>query len=172
MPDKQHLSLCVCAMSQWWIMLTVSSMGSSISERWNLAPAGQGLPPFLFCFYCDFISLLLCLTLSYSLPLSPCLSVSLFLCLSVRERGATFMRCLWRSEDGIGYPGTGIISSCRPSDKGTGNQTGVLCMSSECSLQLSYLSRPKGWCWLMWEDLAWLGVMGWSLFPGWGSWTI
>lgn len=100
-------------------------MGSSISERWNLAPAGQGLPLFSFVFtVTSSLSYSILLSTSFSVPL--CVSLSLSFCLSVRERGATFMRCLWRSEDGIGYPGTGIISSCRPSDKGTGNQTGVL----------------------------------------------
>lgn len=136
-------------------------MGSRVIWEMEFSTCWSRIIPFLFCFYCFFISLLLCLTLCFTLChflcASLCVFVSLFLCLSVQGRGATCMRCLWRSEDGIGYPGTGVTSSCRPSAKGAGNQTGVLWMSSKCSLQLIYLSRPEQRCWLMWEDLPWMG---------------
>ena len=54
----------------------------------------------------------------------------------------TCMQCLWRPEEGNGYPGTRVTSGCVP-HVGAGNQTWAISKSSQCSLSLNHLSSPK-----------------------------
>lgn len=52
--------------------------------------------------------------------------------------------CLWRSEEGITAPGTGVMDGCNYLGD-AGNWTSVLC-ENKCSWLSSHLSNPKPLC--------------------------